>query len=302
MEKKVRRCYNASSTEKNADGFGNKKRNQTADKNFLEGESMDKKLKLLVVEDDQTANDAMVNEAAKHEDLIYLIGTTNNSIEAFDLIEKFKPEVVILDLELHFGGGNGISLMKQLKESKLQKPYILVTTNNISQITHAQAREYGADFIMTKIQTDYSPKTVIEFLLEIKHIIHGTVASKNTPDYLNIPEEPSEIMKKITKRINTEFDLIGISPRMKGRKYLRDGIIVVIEDPEAKIIAELAKANKKSDASVERAMQNAINYAWRTSAIEDLLKYYTARINPTRGVPTIMEFLFHYAEKIKHDL
>ena len=57
----------------------------------------------------------------------------------------------------------------------------------------------------------------------------------------------------------------------------------------------------KTEASVERAMQSAIDRAWKTAYIDDLEKYYTARINSTRGVPTLKEFIYYYAEKIKHE-
>ena len=48
-------------------------------------------------------------------------------------------------------------------------------------------------------------------------------------------------------------------------------------------------------------MQNAIEKAWKTSCIEDLKKYYTARISSSRGVPTMTEFIYYYAEKIKNE-
>ena len=57
----------------------------------------------------------------------------------------------------------------------------------------------------------------------------------------------------------------------------------------------------KTDASVERAMQNAINNAWRSNDIDELLKHYSARINSDRGVPTLTEFVYYYANKIKND-
>lgn len=44
---------------------------------------------------------------------------------------------------------------------------------------------------------------------------------------------------------------------------------------------------------------NAILYAWRISAIEDLTTYYTAKINYETGVPTPTEFIYYYANKIK---
>ena len=49
-------------------------------------------------------------------------------------------------------------------------------------------------------------------------------------------------------------------------------------------------------------MQNAIKQAWTTNDVEDLLQFYTARIRPDRGAPTLMEFVCYYANKIKNDI
>ena len=57
---------------------------------------------------------------------------------------------------------------------------------------------------------------------------------------------------------------------------------------------------KKNDTTIERAMEYAINSAWRTGDPDDLLQYYTARINSERGVPTIMEFIYYYATKLRN--
>ena len=46
-------------------------------------------------------------------------------------------------------------------------------------------------------------------------------------------------------------------------------------------------------------MQNAINKAWRTTDIEDLSINYTARISSEKGVPTMTEFIYYYADKLK---
>lgn len=48
-------------------------------------------------------------------------------------------------------------------------------------------------------------------------------------------------------------------------------------------------------------MQNAIAKTWRTAPIDDLLKFYTAKINSEKGVPTITEFVYYYANKLKNE-
>ena len=58
------------------------------------------------------------------------------------------------------------------------------------------------------------------------------------------------------------------------------------------------KYNKTSD-SVESAMRKAINRAWTTNDIEDLEEYYTVRVSSEKGVPTVSEFVFYYAGKMR---
>ena len=62
---------------------------------------------------------------------VKLIATTDSDIEAFELITKTLPDVVILDIELHNGSGNANSfnLIENLQKSKLnKKPKIIVNT------------------------------------------------------------------------------------------------------------------------------------------------------------------------------
>ena len=68
-----------------------------------------------------------------------------------------------------------------------------------------------------------------------------------------------------------------------------------------KVCNFVARKWNKAECSVERAMQNAINRAWNTADTADLLKYYTAVIKSDRGVPTITEFIYYYAQQIRPD-
>jgi UTP-glucose-1-phosphate uridylyltransferase len=157
----------------------------------------------------------------------------------------------------------------------------------------------GADFIMSKHQEDYSAKTVVEFLRMMKTIIRSR--EKNAAA-ANSAAEPLEMKKKrIQKRIYTELNQIGISPKAIGYMYLTDAIQLLIEKPTNNLCSVLGKKYGKTDSSVERAMQNAITKAWRSSDIEDLLTFYTAKINSDKGVPTMTEFIYYYASKLKNE-
>ena len=259
---------------------------------------MDKSLTVLLVEDDPEECRSFVQYVESTDD-VQLVGVVNNADKALEYVKDFLPDAIILDLELHKGGGNGISFLVALgKEQSRVSPYILVSTNNISRTTHEQVRQLGADFIMTKSQSDYSAENVIEFLRSLKRIIHDSQkkqqASSKAPNIMS----PNEIKKRLTSRIATEIDLIGISPKVIGRGYLIDHIMLLIEgQPDPVVI--IAEKHGKTDVSVERAMQNAINHAWRSGDIDDLQRLYTARIVSGKGVPTLNEFVYYYSNKIK---
>jgi hypothetical protein len=108
--------------------------------------------------------------------------------------------------------------------------------------------------------------------------------------------------KRLARLLSAELDRIGIRPKHIGRAYLSDAIIMILQKQESSVCAALGRKYGKTDVSVERAMQNAINKAWHTADIDDLAKYYTAKISSEKGVPTLTEFIYYYVNKLKNEL
>lgn len=259
---------------------------------------MSDKLELLIVEDDIILCEQMRNLIEDSEDM-YLIAVTNDSNRAVEHIKDSLPDAVILDLELHHGKGSGLNVLYDVRSLFLsKKPYILVTTNNSSTRTYETARSLGADYIMSKHQEGYSPKSVLDFL----RIMHPTIKNTQKADAtINTKEASEYCSKRIYQRIMTELNHVGINPKSVGYTYLVDAIYLMAKQPTQNICTLLADKYKKSEPSVERAMQNAINRAWKTFDLEDLLHYYRAKINSAKGTPTLTEFICYYANIIKND-
>ena len=258
---------------------------------------MGRPLSVLLVEDEPLACQEMIAQIETNNDIV-LVGVTNNIIKAMESVTDSLPDAIILDLELHKGYGNGITFLDSLRKMDLPVSiYVLVTTNNMSHVTHDSVRKMGADFIMVKSQEDYSAKSVVEFLCSLKNIIQSNRKASTKSESEN--ESSEDKNQKVMNRIITELDRIGIAPNAVGRKYLIDGINLVMIGQTEKIFPAISTKYGKNDASVERAMQNAISKAWRITHIDDLERYYTAQIHSSKGVPTIMEVIYYYAEKIK---
>ncbi|MCM1497995.1 MAG: response regulator [Clostridium sp.] len=259
---------------------------------------MNKRLNIILVDDDISVHTRFTEYADAAID-ISILAATDNSYQAFELVKEYRPDAIVLDLELNRGTGNGLLLLRDLQcLLPSYKPYILVTTNNPSTVTHDCARKLGADFILSKRQTDYSEKKVIELLSLMKDTIKKSLYNRS-PEH-GYSESTVQKKKRLTQLINIELDLIGISPKAVGYKYLTDAILLVLNDQQHNLCTTIGEKYAKTNTSVERAMQNAINSAWRSNDVDELLKHYTARIHSEKGVPTLTELIYYYANKIKN--
>lgn len=256
------------------------------------------KLSILLLEDDSAICTA-INEYVNKFDDISLVSITNNAQKAIEDIKNLLPHAVILDLELHNGRGSGLDVIRELSNTNLKPhPYILVTTNNTSKITYEYVRQYGADYIISKHQEDYTDTLPIDFLYQMKKIILN-----DTPlmALYQKEETPQERRKHIMRRIIVELNQIGITPKNIGYQYLLDAIASIIEEPTKKIFPVLCQKYNKPEKVIMRAMQNSIQHAWKATNFDDLFRNYTASISSENGIPTVSEFMYYYANKIGHE-
>mgnify|MGYP001026746908 FL=1 len=258
----------------------------------------EKPMSILLIEDDEFEVKEFL-EYLKTRNDAEIIKHTNSSYEGIKDTKTYVPEGIILDLELHKGEGSGISFLEELQKTKLEfRPLIVVTTNVSSNIVYNHIHDLGTDFIFYKKQSDYSPEMVINSMVSLRE----TIYHNQTNIVKTTTETPIEHENRIKDKINNELDLIGVANHLKGRKYLFDAILYLLENDEKNndsVFYYLSNEFKVGNSSISRAMQTAINYAWRISSIDDLMTHYTARINHQTGVPTPTEFIYYYADKIK---
>lgn len=257
-------------------------------------------LNVLLIEDDKEECKKF-DKYIKGRNDVNLVAYTDSDIEGLELIKKLLPDAIILDIELHNGTGNSntFGLLEKLQTMKFaKKPKIVVNTVVSSNTIYDYLHDKGVDLIFYKKQQNYSIENVINTLT----LLNGYSEDKSYTGNIVI-EDTKENEEKISDMINNELNLIGISLRMEGRKYLHDAIYYLItnSDNSEKISAVqfLVNKYKRASSTISRDMQNAILHAWRISSIEDLETYYTAKINYETGIPTPTEFIYYYADKIK---
>ena len=95
---------------------------------------------------------------------------------------------------------------------------------------------------------------------------------------------------------------------IKGYQYLRDGIIMVIEDIDVlnqitkQLYPDLAKKHKTTPSRVERAIRHAIEVAWTRGQVEAVESIFGYTVNANKGKPTNSEFIAMIADKLRLEL
>lgn len=256
-----------------------------------------KKMKLLIIEDD-VSDYKLFEQAVQNRNDIEIVGITDSDIEGLNLVKIKHPEGIVLDLELNNsvnGSTDSLEFLSNLKKLNLNyEPIVIVTTHVNSKRTYEILHRSGVDLILYKDHPKYSAQHVLNNFINLRKT-NINVTNKPIKEVIESEEN------KLNNLIDTQMDLIGITSKLKGKEYIKDALIYLIQNDKSQgnVTAYLINKYKKSGTTLTNGIQNAIIHAWRISPTEDLEKYYTARINYETGIPTPMEFLYYYADKIK---
>ena len=127
-------------------------------------------------------------------------------------------------------------------------------------------------------------------------------------------KEETEALRNIEKSHDLEKDVtdmihdIGVPAHIKGYQYLREAIIMSVQDPQmissiTKILyPDIAKKFQTTPSRVERAIRHAIEVAWSRGKMETLDKLFGYTINTGKGKPTNSEFIALIADKLSLQL
>ncbi len=100
---------------------------------------------------------------------------------------------------------------------------------------------------------------------------------------------------------------IGVPAHIKGYQFLRDAILLTINDPDyisavtKRLYPEIARQNKTTASRVERAIRHAIEVAWDRGDVDTLNRYFGYTIHNLRGKPTNSEFIAMISDKMRLD-
>ena len=254
----------------------------------------------VVIADD---NERMVNllgTLIRDDSELELVGQADNGKDIYDIIREKEPDVVLLDIIMP--KVDGLTVMEKVNQDSSMKKhpaFIVISAVGQEQITE-DAFNLGACYYIMK------PFDNEMILNRIKHFRDNRT---RRPGEIRKPEKQDFSVE--LKNRNLEMDVtsiiheIGVPAHIKGYQYLRDAIIMSVEDMEmlnsiTKILyPTIAKKHQTTPSRVERAIRHAIEVAWSRGKMDTIDELFGYTVSTGKGKPTNSEFVALIADKIR---
>jgi two-component system response regulator (stage 0 sporulation protein A) len=125
---------------------------------------------------------------------------------------------------------------------------------------------------------------------------------------LRMPAARHTGQQSIETMVTNIIHEIGVPAHIKGYQYLREAIIIAVEDMDVinaitKILyPQVAKTFQTTPSRVERAIRHAIEVAWDRGDLDTLQRFFGYTVSNTKGKPTNSEFIALIADKLQLQL
>lgn len=266
----------------------------------MEAETTDE-IRILMVEDEKYVVD-QYRSLAETQPGIRIVYDTGSERNALNYLSQHKIDVMILDLELE--EGDGVSLLAGIKERKLEKPFTVVVTNTVSNVTLSYLRTHGADYVYQKMNASYSPIRVLSVIQKIYPYRRYAKPYKEHPLVMEFNRKKAEVVMR--NNLERELEMMGIKRKMVGFAFLVEAIMLYATSPEQDelhitndVYPEVARIMNTTSMSVERSIRCAIESAFTRANIIRLHRYYPFPYDDEKGRPTNTQFILNMAKRIQ---
>lgn len=202
--------------------------------------------------------------------------------------ESTMADVIVMDAFMSSLDALGVIAELSKKDTK---PLIMVMSSSDNQRFEQELLSAGADYYFLK------PFDVNMLAQRIKQL---TGWSRVSGDGVK-PQQDIDLQMTVSEIMHQ----IGVPAHIKGYQYLREAIMLTINDREmmssvTKVLyPTVAKTYSTTASRVERAIRHAIEVAWDRGDVDVLSSYFGYTIQNTRGKPTNSEFIAMISDKLR---
>ena len=214
----------------------------------------------------------------------YQVQASGDGHQVLQMLEKFRPDVLVLDLMLQ--GTDGLSVIKALHDSG-SLPRIIVTGRYFSNFATGALERYQVDSAMLK---PCSPQSVAQRVGELL---------EEQSDAVPVCQDPYDYITGLLVSLSAPTS-------QQGFRLLRRGIQSLMDDPGQQLTKhlyrELAREFSTSANNVEKAMRTTVTAAWNRRRDEVWRSYFPPAPNGQIPRPTAGQFLIRLSDVVRSAL
>lgn len=260
------------------------------------GETRMEHLSVAIADDNQRILD-MLDDIIQTDKELDLVGKAKNGEEMCQIIKDRQPDVVLLDLIMP--KMDGLTVMEQVNKQEFvdKRPYFIVLTAVGQEKITEDAFNKGANYYIMK---PFNHTILLDRIKSIRK--KPAVFEKKNEESI---QEVSSRRENLESRVTNMLHEIGIPAHIKGYHYLRDAIMMAVNDMDVlnaitKILyPTVAKKYRTTSSRVERAIRHAIEVAWSRGKLDTLDELFGYTVSTGKGKPTNSEFIALIADTIQ---
>lgn len=203
-------------------------------------------------------------------------------------LDTVSADVIVMDAFM--ANLDAIGVISQLNQRE-DKPLIMVMSSTDNQRFEQEVLSMGADYYFLK---PFDVEILAQRISQLTGWNRDRAEITRINDNYDLEVVVSDIMRQI-----------GVPAHIKGYQYLREAIVLSINDREmmnsvTKVLyPTVAKIYSTTSSRVERAIRHAIEVAWDRGDVDVLSSYFGYTIQNSRGKPTNSEFIAMISDKLR---
>ena len=267
------------------------------------------KIKVLIA-DDSLDFATLMKQNLEFNNAIEVVGIAKDGLEAVEMTKQLQPDVLVLDIVMP--NLDGIGTVEKLNEENIDVKIIM-----LSAILSSEKQEkltsllisLGVDYLMAK---PFDIQSLTNRILQISNcggdlttsnIININSRQETFPGLKQLNNEPVN-EETFESKITSIMHSVGIPARVKGYFYIREAILLAIENTDNSnkmtkdVYPKIAEKFNSTPSRVERAIRHALEISWNQNK-ESISSLIFGKSRVTDKKPTNSEFIASIADKLK---
>ena len=256
----------------------------------------------VAIVDDNERMVEILDGILRQDEELQIVGVARNGEEACQVLREKEPDIMLLDIIMP--KLDGLTVMERVgNDANIRKKpeFVVISAIGQERITE-DAFLLGASYYIMK---PFDHDMLLSRIRSLKE-------NRNRKRPEGMKTLPYETRTDYLER-NLETDVtnmiheIGVPAHIKGYQYLRDAIMMAVEDMNmlnsiTKILyPTIAKNHRTTPSRVERAIRHAIEVAWSRGKMDTIDELFGYTVSVGKGKPTNSEFIALIADKIRLD-